>query len=187
MGKTDPSPPFNFEAYLNFLQQYNHNFIRMWTWELSTYTYDGKLTYAEPFPWRRTGPGTALDGKLREFQAEGKLGDVHFVRASTQGEITDMDTHLMDLVLLAVGDAPPTAVWAAIEGGETYRHAYLNCPENLMAIYTFTGGIRVFFESTQKALGTADFPDSNPRCNIDIWAHMGSVGEMTLDGHESQA
>ncbi|MBM3238477.1 hypothetical protein FJZ31_19460 [Candidatus Poribacteria bacterium] len=63
MGKTDPPPPFDFEAYLDFLQQYNHNFIRMWTWELSTYSYDGKLTYAEPFPWRRTGPGTALDGK----------------------------------------------------------------------------------------------------------------------------
>ena len=111
--------------------------------------------------------------KLREFLAEGRLGDVHFVRASTQGEITDMDTHLMDLVLLAVGDAPPTAVWATIEGGETYRQAYLNCPENLMAIYTFSGGIRVFFESTRQALGTTDFPDGNPRCNIDIWATKG--------------
>jgi predicted dehydrogenase len=117
----------------------------------------------------------AFSDKLREFQAAGKLGDVHFVRASTQGEITDMDTHLMDLVLLAVGDVPPTAVWAAIEGGETYRHAYLNCPENLMAIYTFTGGIRVFFESARQALGTADFPDGNPRCNIDIWATKGRM------------
>ena len=63
MGKTDTPPPFDFEAYLYFLQQHNHNFIRMWTWELSTYTYDGKLTYAEPFPWQRTGPGTALDVK----------------------------------------------------------------------------------------------------------------------------
>ena len=63
MGKTNPPPPFDFEAYLDFLQQHNHNFIRMWTWELSTYTYNGKLTYAEPFPWQRKGPGIALDGK----------------------------------------------------------------------------------------------------------------------------
>jgi len=63
MGKTNPPPPFDFEAYLDFLRQHNHNFIRMWMWELSTYSYDGKLTYAEPFPWQRTGPGTALDGK----------------------------------------------------------------------------------------------------------------------------
>ena len=63
MGKTDPPPPFDFDAYLNFLQQHNHNFIRLWTWELTTYTYDGKLTYAQPFAWPRTGPGKALDGK----------------------------------------------------------------------------------------------------------------------------
>ena len=113
--------------------------------------------------------------KIREFQAEDKLGDVHFVRASTQGEIMDMDTHLMDLVLLAVGDVPPTDVWATIEGGETYQTDLLNCPENLIAVYTFPKGIRVFFESTRQALGTADFPGSNPRCNIDIWATKGRM------------
>ena len=65
MGKTDPPPSFDFTAYLDFMQQHHHNFIRMWTWELSQYTYDGRLTYADPFPWPRTGPGTARDGKLR--------------------------------------------------------------------------------------------------------------------------
>ena len=65
MGKADPPEEFDFEGYLDFLTRHNHNFIRMWTWELSTYTYDGALVYAEPFPWQRTGPGTALDGKPR--------------------------------------------------------------------------------------------------------------------------
>ncbi len=37
MGKTDPPPPFDFDGYLDFMQQYNHNFIRLWTWELSKY------------------------------------------------------------------------------------------------------------------------------------------------------
>lgn len=63
MGRSDPPPKFDFEKYLNFLEQHNHNFIRLWTWELTTYSYDGRLTYAEPFPWPRTGPGKALDGK----------------------------------------------------------------------------------------------------------------------------
>jgi len=71
MGKTDPPPRFDFEGYLDFLKRENHNFIRMWTWELSKYSYDDRLTYAEPFPWLRTGPGTALDGKpefdLKQF------------------------------------------------------------------------------------------------------------------------
>jgi len=63
MGKCDPPPLFDFGAYLDFLQEHNHNFIRLWTWELTTYTYDYELTYAQPFPWPRTGPGMALDGK----------------------------------------------------------------------------------------------------------------------------
>lgn len=68
MGRTDPPPPFDFDAYLDFMQQHNHNFIRLWTWELAKYSYkDAKvyteMTYASPFPWQRTGPGAALDGK----------------------------------------------------------------------------------------------------------------------------
>ena len=110
--------------------------------------------------------------KLLSLLEDG-LGAVHFIRASSRGEITDIDPHLMDLVLLAARDVSPTAVWAAIEGGETYEQANMNCPENLMAIYTFPDGSRVFFESTREALGTADFPNSNDRCNIDIWATKG--------------
>lgn len=71
MGKTEPPPSFDFEGYLDFLKKYNHNFIRLWTWELSTYTYDGEIIYAQPFPWKRTGQKKALDGKpkfdLKQF------------------------------------------------------------------------------------------------------------------------
>ena len=83
--------------------------------------------------------------KIREFQAEDKLGEVHFVRASTQGEITDMDTHLMDLVLLTVGDVPPTDVWATIEGGETYQTDLLNWPgESDSCLYVPQWNSRLF-------------------------------------------
>jgi hypothetical protein len=64
MGDTDPPPQFDFSAYLDFLEEYNHNFIRLWTWELTKYSYK-EITYAQPFPWQRTGSGTALDGKSK--------------------------------------------------------------------------------------------------------------------------
>ncbi|MFN6947054.1 MAG: DUF6298 domain-containing protein, partial [Cytophagaceae bacterium] len=50
--------------YLEMLKKYNHNFIRLWTWELTKFQYKKKpIKYATPFPWQRTGPGLALDGK----------------------------------------------------------------------------------------------------------------------------
>ncbi|MDQ1329392.1 MAG: hypothetical protein QG641_2682, partial [Candidatus Poribacteria bacterium] len=63
MGNIDPPRPFDYDFYLDFLQKYNHNFIRLWTWELSKYSYNNTITYAEPFQWLRTGSENALDGK----------------------------------------------------------------------------------------------------------------------------
>ncbi|MFN6945469.1 MAG: DUF6298 domain-containing protein [Cytophagaceae bacterium] len=49
-------PTYNdFEKYLDFMQSYGHNFVRLWT----GFSYLG----CEPYPWNRPGPGTAFDGK----------------------------------------------------------------------------------------------------------------------------
>jgi|RhiMetdeSRZDD1v2_1073273.scaffolds.fasta_scaffold34887_5 Putative collagen-binding domain of a collagenase/Protein of unknown function (DUF4038) len=50
----DETCNLDWTAYLNFLTQHNHNFIRMWRFE---------LTGMEIHPWQRSGPGTANDGK----------------------------------------------------------------------------------------------------------------------------
>src|SRR5262249_52407351 len=58
---------FDFDAYLRFLTNHGHNFIRLWRWE----QFNGYLPMANvhfcmtPQPWPRTGPGTAKDGKPR--------------------------------------------------------------------------------------------------------------------------
>lgn len=44
-----------FENFLDFLQSHNHNFTRLWTG--TSYLTAGK------WPWLRTGPGIAFDGK----------------------------------------------------------------------------------------------------------------------------
>src|SRR5262245_50095079 len=47
-------PQFDFAKYLDFLDQYNHSFIRLW----SAYN-----LRREPIPYERRGSGPALDGQ----------------------------------------------------------------------------------------------------------------------------
>src|SRR5215831_4934851 len=53
----------DFTSYLNFLEQYEHNFVRLWAWEQAAWTNEStaKITF-DPLPYQRKGPGTALDG-----------------------------------------------------------------------------------------------------------------------------
>jgi Family of unknown function (DUF6298)/Putative collagen-binding domain of a collagenase len=72
IGRNDPPEAFDFEAYLDFLSRYGHNFIRLWTWDSVVWDTraNGRLGkefvhHVAPLPWARTGPGAALDGKPR--------------------------------------------------------------------------------------------------------------------------
>ncbi|MHB0958878.1 MAG: hypothetical protein ACYC0X_14960 [Pirellulaceae bacterium] len=63
-GPTDPPPVFDFTAYLALLQEYHHNFIRLWSRHVTWYHgYGEGELHAAPLAWQRTGPGPALDGK----------------------------------------------------------------------------------------------------------------------------
>jgi hypothetical protein len=80
MGPSDPPPKFDYDAYLAWVSAYPHNFFRLWTWELITWDTAGnreqnaQVHRAFPHPWKRTGPGNALDGKpkfdLTQFDDE---------------------------------------------------------------------------------------------------------------------
>jgi hypothetical protein len=70
-GYSDRPPVFDYNGYLNFLVQHNHNFIRLWVngnfhWvRENDSTGQSDTVHASPFPWPRTGPGTASDGHLK--------------------------------------------------------------------------------------------------------------------------
>src|ERR1700740_1961273 len=62
--------PFDFDEYLKFLKERNFNYIRLWGWSLPRSpqrldTYADVVWLRAPFPWPRTGPGEANDGKPR--------------------------------------------------------------------------------------------------------------------------
>jgi hypothetical protein len=73
-GVNDPSPaPFDFDAYLAYLEGHNHNFIRLWTQHMTRTDFSAeaglpsgsKVYYSTPSPWQRIGPELALDGELK--------------------------------------------------------------------------------------------------------------------------
>ena len=62
--------PFDFSGYLTLLQQYHHNFLKLYVWEQPkgiTTSPDPTLPNATLSPgiFKRTGPGTAADGALK--------------------------------------------------------------------------------------------------------------------------
>ncbi|MEN6427985.1 MAG: DUF6298 domain-containing protein [Phycisphaerales bacterium] len=69
MGPSDPPPPFDYQKYIDWMAKLNHNFMRMWTWELISWDTrangEGKHHTTAPHAYSRTGPGLALDGKPR--------------------------------------------------------------------------------------------------------------------------
>jgi hypothetical protein len=80
MTSTASPEKFDYSKYICWLKNYNHNFIRLWAWELLNWDTEGnresnpqKHTVA-PHPWLRTGPGQALDGNpkfdLTKFDPE---------------------------------------------------------------------------------------------------------------------
>jgi len=118
--------------------------------------------------------------KYKELMEAGLLGDVHYIRGNCNGSVLDISTHLVDCILFLLSDSKPQAVWACAEGTKNFNNPEERSPDNLIAQYTFGNGERVFFESTEKALGTANFPveetleDWQPeRCNFDVWTEKG--------------
>ncbi|MBI5684812.1 MAG: hypothetical protein HZC54_07010 [Verrucomicrobia bacterium] len=70
MGRSEPPERFDFDAYLDFLQQHDHNFIRLWAWDSTVWRTQANQKLGKvfvhnvaPLPWIRTGPGKAIDGK----------------------------------------------------------------------------------------------------------------------------
>src|SRR5215207_602693 len=57
--------PNDFPAYLSFLKERGHNFIRLWRWEQFSSRVAGGAFHLcmTPQPWPRSGPGKANDGK----------------------------------------------------------------------------------------------------------------------------
>lgn len=73
-----PPTVFDYDRYLDVLDAHHHNFIRLWVSEGAV----NRSPYADPLPYLRTGPGTALDGKPK-FNVE-RFNQSYFDRLRTR-------------------------------------------------------------------------------------------------------
>jgi hypothetical protein len=65
LDRVAPPKPFDWPAYLDFLTQHHHNFIRLWAWDSARCVVEASPLYCQPLPWPRSGPESALDGQLK--------------------------------------------------------------------------------------------------------------------------
>ena len=73
MSAGETPTPFDYPAYLDWMERYRFNFMRLWSWELLNWDtqgnsprYSNQTTLSvAPHPWQRTGPGKAFDGRPR--------------------------------------------------------------------------------------------------------------------------
>lgn len=63
MGPSNPPAALDVDRYLAMLVDHDHNFTRLWMWPMMGTWND--QDWVSPFPWQRTGPGLAADGKPR--------------------------------------------------------------------------------------------------------------------------
>jgi len=122
------------------------------------------------------------DGVIRDI-VRNRIGDLQFVRASTQGNSMSMGPHMMDLLLFFLGEAQPESVWAMgyeiwdpKPGQPDYRDTHKS-PEHLLSEYWFPGGTRVMFDCSRDSLGTPG--------EVNFWMHLhfdflGSKGRLYL-------
>ncbi len=89
-GTNGAVQPLDFSAFVGFLKAHGHNFTLLWTTELPRFhglpstEKDPPDVTVSPFPWIRTGPGTATDGKPK-FDLT-KLDQAYFDRLRARVE-----------------------------------------------------------------------------------------------------
>jgi hypothetical protein len=112
---------FDYGAYLDFLQNYNHNFIRLWSGDY--------FVGVSPSPYVRTGPGTAVDGSLKANLDQ--LNQAYFDRLrSCVVEARDRGIYV-GVTLFPVGNVRRTGDW---------NLSFFNASNNVQAINGDTNG-----------------------------------------------
>jgi len=129
----------------------------------------------------RTGLKIAVNMQRRYFKtcqdlgkilSEKTIGDIHWIRCVTKGNILSMGPHAVDLLLYFMNNVSPTRVWASAAGMNGYDYGH-PAPANMLAQYVFPNSVTVYFEDAEDAVGTIGEPDFWQHLEFDFWGTKG--------------
>jgi hypothetical protein len=79
----DPQATFDYGAYLDWMVAHHFNLMRGWAWEQAAWdNHTTEKLVVSPLPFRRTGPGEALDGGARFDLTQ--FDDLYFERVRSR-------------------------------------------------------------------------------------------------------
>lgn len=68
IGPTNPPPEFDFTAFIDMMAGYNHNFLRLWVWDMlqgvDANVYGREPNWVAPMPWQRISEEAMLEQGL---------------------------------------------------------------------------------------------------------------------------
>lgn len=99
---------FDYENYLNYLINWNHNFIRLWMWEHPQGEGPNGIVIVDPVPFKRTGPGSANDGKPKFDLTQFNQAYFDFLRSRV---IAARDKGIYISIMLFSGDMTYGNTW----------------------------------------------------------------------------
>jgi hypothetical protein len=142
-GTVDPPATFNYTAYLDFLTTRNHNFFRLWAWEQSKWTAEIAAAYwIAPGPFKRTGPGVALDGKPKFDLTQ--FDQVYFDRLRSRVQEAGARGFYVSVMLF---DGWSVATKGGFELNNPWRGHPFNAANNINGINGDTNGDGLGLES----------------------------------------
>ena len=80
--------------------------------------------------------------KARLAIADGKIGDVRFIRSSCQGNLLEQGTHIVDATMSFVDYSPVRWVMGQVDELEGFDKDSAGAPDAAMATLCFEGGVR---------------------------------------------
>jgi len=100
------------------------------------------------------------------------IGNIRFIRCVAKGNILSMGPHMVDLLLYLLNDVEPATVWAVAEGMNGYDYAH-PAPARMLFRLVLPGGITVYGEDADDAVGIVGETDFWQHHEFDIWGSTG--------------